>query len=166
MVKTGMDEIFQIEKPFKLTLRVVWWMQIFQMLFALPCTAASFFNLMSTFNGAGGSIIASLFFAFLAYMGWANALSTIQITDKSVTVTVFYGRFRIKWSEVEEIVLNSPLIALIGNDKRVVLSLAFAGRSGQKMLEYFGKQIQARKILFEENTYPFPITHQNARVWR
>ena len=82
----------------------------------------------------------------MAYLGWANALSTIQITDESVTVTVFYGRFRILWNEVEKIVLSSPLIALIGNSKRVVLSLAFAGKSGSKMLEFFNQQIEKQTL--------------------
>ncbi len=143
-------------------------MQIFQILFALPFTALSIFTIVSFFKGEQ-SLLTSLFtfflFVFMAYLGWANALSTIQITDESVTVTVFYGRFRILWNEVEKIVLSSPLIALIGNSKRVVLSLAFAGKSGSKMLEFFNQQIEKQNIIFEQNN-PFPITHQNARVWR
>jgi hypothetical protein len=79
---------------------------------------------------------------------------------------VFYGRFRINWSEVERIVLNAPFIALMGNDKRIVLSLAFAGRNSDKLLEFFNNQIEARKIIFEQNVTPFPLNHQNARVWR
>lgn len=153
-----------MEQPFKLTLRVVWWMQIIQILFALPCTILSVFTLISIFRGEE-SVLVFFLFASFAYLCWANALSTIQITDESVTVTVFYGRFRIYWNEVEKIVLNSPLIALIGNEKRVVLSLAFAGRNGKRLLEHFSQQIESRKIAFEQNGYPFPITHQNARVW-
>ncbi len=153
-----------MEKPFKLTLRVVWWMQIFQILFALPFTILSISTLFSFFKGEE-SLFMFFLFALFAYLGWANALSTIQITDESVTVTVFYGRFRILWNEVEKIVLNSPLIALMGNDKRVVLSLAFAGKSGNKMLEFFNQKIERQNIVFEQNS-PFPITHQNARVWQ
>jgi hypothetical protein len=152
-----------MEKRFKLTLRVVWWMQVIQILFALPCTILAVKSLTSSFDG-GRSILLFFFFSGLAYLGWANALSTIQITNESATVTVFYGRFRIYWDEVEKIVLSKPLIALVGNDKRVVLSLAFAGRNGRKMLEYFEQEIERRKITFEQNA-PFPITHENARVW-
>ena len=151
-----------MEKPFKLTLRVAWGMRIMQILFALPFTFFSI-RLLTTVNSFE-SIYLFLLFASFAYLGWANALSTIQITDESVTVTVFYGRFRIYWNEVEKIVLSRPLIALIGNDKRVVLSLAFAGKNGKKLLEYFEQQIERRKITFEQNAR-FPITHQNARVW-
>jgi len=81
-------------------------------------------------------------------------------------VNVFYGRFRIQWSEVIKIVLNAPFIALLGNEKRIVLSLAFAGKNSEKMLEFFNQQIESRNIIFEQNVTPFPITHQNARVWQ
>jgi len=54
----------------------------------------------------------------------------------------------------------------MGNDKRIVLSLAFAGRNSDKLLEFFNNQIEARKIIFEQNVTPFPLNHQNARVWR
>jgi len=99
-------------------------------------------------------------------MGWANALSTIQITDESVTVTVFYGRFRINWNEVGKMVLNAPYIALLGNEKRVMPSLAFAGRNSRKMLEFFNQPIEVRKIVFDKNISPFPLAHKNARVWK
>jgi hypothetical protein len=151
-----------MEEHFKLTLRVVWWMQIFQILLAIPCTIFAIASL-KYFSCVEATLLFFLF-ACIAYMCWANALSTIQITDESVTVTVFYGRFRIYWNEVEKIILSRPLIALIGNGKRVVLSLAFAGRNGTKMLVYFEQQIERRKIVFEQNA-PFPISHQNARVW-
>jgi hypothetical protein len=151
-----------MENHFKLTLRVVWWMQVLQILFAFTFTILAIASLRSL--NSSESLLTFFLFACFAYLCWANALSTIQITDESVTVTVFYGRFRISWNEIEKIVLNRPLIALIGNDKRVVLSLAFAGKNGQKMLDYFEQQIERRKIVFEQNA-PFPITHQNARVW-
>lgn len=152
--------------PFKLTVRVAWWMQIFQILFALPFTVGSFFMLTYVFQGSIRFLWVFLLFVSLAYMGWANAFSTIQITDESVTVTVLYGRFRIYWSEVEIIVLNVPYIALLGNGKRIVLSLAFIGRNTDKMLEFFNQQIEAREIVVEEDVTSFPLTHQNARVWR
>jgi len=95
----------------------------------------------------------------------ANALSTIQITEKSVLVTVFYGRFRVDWDEVELIILNSPFIALIGHGKRVVLSLAFAGKNEEKMLDFFNHQMEQRNIRFEKNI-SFPTTHQKATTWR
>jgi hypothetical protein len=153
------------EKPFKLILRVVWWMQILQIAFALPFTAISIYVVMSFLKGTSVSFGLFLFLVAMAYLGWANALSTIQVTDDSVTVTVLYGRFRVYWNEVEEIVLNNPLVALVGNNKRVVLSLALMDKNKEKLLEFFGQQIKQENILFEENVIPFPITHQNARVW-
>ena len=151
---------------FKLTLRVSWWMQVFQILFALPFTVGSFFMLISVFKGSVDTLIAFFLFAFFAYLGWANAFSTIQITDENVTVTVFYGRFRIRWDEVEKIIQNTAFIALLGNDKRVVLSLAFAGKNSDKVIQFLNQQIELRKILFEQDVKPFPLKHQNARIWR
>jgi hypothetical protein len=154
-----------MEKPFKLTLRVVWWMQLMQILFALPFTVGSIFFLMAVVQGSMDSLFPSLLFGLFAFLGWANALSTIQITEKSVTVTVFYGRFRIFWDEVEKIAQSEPFIALIGNGKNVTLSLIFAGKDRVKMLEFFNQQVERRNIRFEKNMTQFPITHQNARVW-
>ncbi len=154
-----------MQEHFKLTLRVAWWMQIILFLFALPCTAGAVFGLIKIIQGTADLLFGVLMFGGVAYLSWANALSTIQITEKSITVTVFYGRFRIGWDEVENIVRNNPYIALIGNGKRVVLSLAFAGNSTDKMLEYFDRQIELRNIKFEKNIQPFSITHHNARVW-
>lgn len=154
------------EKPFLLTMRVVWWMKIIQIIFALPFTFGVIAILLGFFQGYSASLGTFLFFACLAYLGWANAFSTIQISDKSVTVNVFYGRFRIAWDEVEQVIVNRPFIALIGKGKRLVLSLAFAGRDAEKMLGFFSQQIEQRQISFEQNGTPFPLTHQNARIWR
>jgi hypothetical protein len=156
-----------MQKTFKLTIKVTWWMQIFQILFALPFTIGCIFVLVAVIKGSivnMGTLFVFLLLASFAYLGWANAFSTIQITEKHVTVTVFYGRFRINWDEVENIVMNDPLIALMGNGKRLVLSLAFAGKSRAKILEFFNQQIEQRHIRLEEA--PFSITHQNVRVWR
>ena len=155
-----------MEKSFKLTIRAAWWVQFFQIIFALPFTIGSVIISISIFKGSMQSLPLFFLCVFLAYLGWANAFSTIQITDENVTVTVFYGRFRIHWSEVNKIVLNSPLVALIGNGKRVVLSLMLMSKESEELLKFFNQQIEERKILFEQNAIPFPLTHQNARVWR
>jgi hypothetical protein len=154
-----------MDKPFNLTLRVVWWMQFVQFVFAFIFVMASISTLPSVFKGET-SIFTIFGFVFFIYLGCANALSTIKITDESVTVTVFYGRFRICWNEVEKILWNGSLIALIGNDKRIVLSMEYAGRNAPKMMEYFKQQIAERKISFEQKRFLFPIIHRNARVWR
>ena len=155
-----------MEKPFQLNLRVALWMQVVQIIFALPFTVFAILLIPSFFKTPFASLFLFVICVSLTYLGWANALSTIQITNESVTVNVFYGRFRIQWSEVIKIVLNAPFIALLGNEKRIVLSLAFAGKNSEKMLEFFNQQIESRNIIFEQNVTPFPITHQNARVWQ
>ena len=155
-----------MENPFELTLRVSRSMQILKIFFAFPFIIGAVWALDSVFKGSTLSLIWFLLCALVAYFGWANALSTIRITEESVTVTVFYGRFRINWIEVNKIILNTPFIALMGNDKRLVLSRAYAGRNSGKMLEFFNLQIETRKIEFEQNSKPFPLTHRNVRVWR
>ncbi len=152
-----------MEKSFKLTLRVVWWVLIFQILFALPFTIGSIFILLAIVQGSVKSIIVFILFGFLAFLGWANALSTIQITEKSVTVTVFHGRYRINWDEVQKIIRQGSLIALIGNDKRVVLALQLMDKNKNKVFEYFSQQIEERKIEFT-TTEQVPLTQHNARV--
>jgi hypothetical protein len=157
-----------MEKPFKLTLRVSLWTQIVMFLFALPFMAGIFLVLQKAIKDSlslSNILLSLLILVCFAYLGLANALSTIQITENNVTVNVFYGRFRIGWDEVDKIGINGPLIALMGHGKRVVLSLAFAGKSKGKMLEFFNHQIEQRKIKFEENASPFPNTHQNSRIW-
>jgi hypothetical protein len=152
-------------EPFKLTLRVAWWMQIVQMLFALPCTVGFAYTLFLIFQHSSVSIILCLVLLFLAYIGWVNALSNIRITDESVTVTVVTGRYRIRWEEVTRIVLNHPLVALAGKDKWLVISLVFAGRNKKELLAYLDQQISKRKIIFEQDVPDFPLNHKNVRVW-
>jgi hypothetical protein len=165
------QEALTMEKPFKLTIRVAWQMQIVQILFALPFTVLSVGSLFAVIKGPVDTLnILNFLFLFLlsasfAFLGWANAFSTIQVTPQSVTVAVFYGRFRIHWDEVENIVRRGPFIALNGNGKRVVLSLTFMGKNRKKMLEFFKQQIEQRHIRFEKNAESFPLTHHNARVW-
>ncbi len=150
------------EKASRLTIRVAWWMQIVLAAVTVSLAVGAVYALISVFEGSIGNLFLLMVLVALAYIFGANALSTIQITDESVTVNVFYGRFRIYWAEIIKIMVNSPLMALIGNDKRVVLSLDFAGRNAGRMLEIFDQQIKTRGILLEQGT--FPITHQNARV--
>ncbi len=84
-----------MEKPFQLNLRVALWMQVVQIIFALPFTVFAILLIPSFFKTPLTSLFLFVICVSLAYLGWANALSTIQITNESVTVNVFYGRFRI-----------------------------------------------------------------------
>ena len=152
-----------MNEPFNLTLRVIWWMQVTQVFFALLCAIGAYFSIGLILRGVYGFSIIFILLVIFVYIGLANAFSTIKITNERVTVTVFYGRFRIYWDEVTKVIFKPHLIALVGNDKRVVLSLAFAGKQRKKMLDYVNIQIEANNIQFEENE-SFPITHKNARV--
>ncbi len=155
-----------MEKPFNCTLRVAWWMQALQIIFALPFTAGSLILFTSLLKGSLESLPWLAGFILLAYLGWANALSTIHVTSEDVTVTVFYGRFRINWNEVNKIEQYGAMVGLLGNEKRVVLSFAYGGQKAKEILEFINEQIAARNIEFEKDVMPFPLTHKNSRVWR
>jgi hypothetical protein len=150
-------------RSFDLTLHVIRWMQIRQAFFALPFTIGSILFLVQWANSSWISLIGLFFCAFFAYSGWANALSTIHITDKSVTVAVFYGRFRIYWNEVRKIIREGSLVALISDDKRVVLSAQLMDQNAAKMFEYFDQQVNERKIEYT-TAEKVPLTHRNSRL--
>ncbi len=153
-----------MEKPFKITVRVVWWMLLFQALFGLVFTIASVFALRVIFQGSISFLIVLVPCGFFAFFGWSNVFSTIQVTDKSVTVSVFHGRYRINWDEVQKIIRQGHIIALLGNDKRVVLALQLMNvKNGQKLTEYFSQQINERKIEFS-TTEQAPLIQHNSRV--
>jgi hypothetical protein len=154
-----------MEEPYNLRLRVSWISQLVQIVFAIIWTIASVYALISTAQGVQFHWTVFIIFGCLAYIGWANAFSTVQITEKLILVNVFYGRFGIKWNEVEKIAIKTPYIALIGKDKRLVLSLAFAGKNKDKMIEYIDYQTEQRNIKIETADAVFPLTHKNARVW-
>jgi hypothetical protein len=144
-----------MEKSFKLTIRAAWWVQCFQIIFALPFTIGAVIIFISIFKGSMQSWPLFFVCVFLAYLGWANAFSMIQITDENVTVTVFYGRFRIHWSEVNTIVLNSPLVALIGNGKRVVLSLMLMSKESEDSSNSSTSKLKSEKSCLSKMSFRF-----------
>lgn len=163
------DPAYLKEKPAKLTIRNSRIEMLFEIIWALCFTTGLGFVLFSVWRGTLGPawLVGATFFGLLAYLGWAMAFSTIQITEQTITVTVFYGRFRIYWDEVEKIILYGPYLALTGNGKRVVLSLQQVSPGREKLLEYFHHQIEQRNIAYAEDFRLKPLselTHQNARI--
>jgi hypothetical protein len=156
-----------MNKPFNLTLRVAWWMQAFQIAFGLFGAIGAIYSLPLIFVNQN-NLFMFIPYAIFAYLGFANAFSTIQINENQVTVNVFYGRFRIYWKDIDLILINGPMIALLnsGTGKRLVISLAFAGKNSKDLLQFFDQQAEQRGIRYEKENINFPITHQNVRVWR
>jgi hypothetical protein len=156
------DERSSTLQPFRLTVSVAGWMKFF---FTVPPALLALLATLGALQGSSDALAVAIFFACLCLLGWILTGSNIQVTEESVTVTVFYGRFRIHWNEVERICVNSPLIAFVGRDKRVVISLQQAGSEKRRLLEYIGYQVEQRHLPYETGV-PFPITHLNSRVWR
>jgi hypothetical protein len=150
------------QQPFRLTVSVAGWAKFFltvpAFLLALPAT-------LGALQGSGEALVIAILFACLGLFGWILTSSAIRVTEESVTVTVFYGHFRIRWDEVERICVNGPLIAFTGSDKRVVVSLKQAGRERHRLLDYIRYQVERRRLSCETGA-SFPITHLNARVRR
>jgi len=152
-----------MQKPFKLLVSVAWWIQLF---YIVPFTALSIFTLVAVFQGSEDALCGLLMFAGpFTLLGWALALYRIQITEESVTVKTFYGHFRIAWDEVEKIVLNRNLIALLGNDKRLVLSPGSTSKNVKAMVAFINQEIERRNIKVETNVH-LPTSQHSTRVWR
>ncbi len=153
-----------MKKPFKLTVSLPWWMQLFLI---VPFTVFSIFTLIVALQGSQGSENALCGFLFFAgpftILGWTTALSNIQLTEENVTVSKFSGRFRIAWDEVERISLNGHHIALIGNNKRLVLSLEPINTNVTKMVEFINQKIEQKGIKAETDPQ-LKTTQKNTRV--
>lgn len=156
-----------MEKQTPLVIRVNWPTQVLMILFALPCMLGGLACLYLVITrGLFGYLAGFAILALCAYFGFGNALSNIQVTSESVTVNVFYGRFRILWSEVEKVIFNKPYIALAGNGKRIVLSILFAGKNTGRLLAIIQNQVVERGLQYDERPDPqFRLSHLNARVW-
>jgi hypothetical protein len=146
-----------------LTIRVTWWMQAIQVFFGLGFTIIAVISLVSLFRGSGDNLLYFILAIGLAYIGWANAFSTIQVSPEGVIVSVMYGRFGILWDEVQIIAQSGKMVALIGAEKRVVLSLAFAGQSALRLMAILEDQAAERKLPIKKD-WDFPFTHRNARI--
>jgi hypothetical protein len=98
---------------------------------------------------------------------WRLAGSYIEANTELVRVNVPYGTFAIRWPEITTIIVNGPLIAFTGNDKRVVVSLAFAGAHTNEFIELVKEQANKYKIEIRslQPGETIPITHQNSRDW-
>ena len=93
------------------------------------------------------------------------ASSYIKINSDYVLVNVPYGTFKIKWIEVRQIKVSSPLIGFFGDDKRVIISLAFGNRKAGELLNIMYRQAEKYKIEISplKQGETLPITHLNSR---
>ncbi len=93
------------------------------------------------------------------------ASSYIEANEEYILVNVFYGTYKIKWVDVRNIKTNGSMIAFIGDDNRVVISLSFAGRRKNELIDLIRKQANKCKIEIKrpEPGEIMPITHLNSR---
>jgi hypothetical protein len=147
------------EQPYFLKIKVVWWMQ----LMLIAPSVLFVFPLIAFFQRAEGVICVLPIVGLFAVLGLINIFANVVVTENDVTVNVFYGRFRIRWDEVQKIIARDGMFALLGNDKRVVLSIQYMDANRHQMFEYFSQQIEKRKIeITQEDAFPF--TRHNSRV--
>jgi len=148
-----------MNESFTLRIGIIWWVQV---ILFVP-TIIDVFALIAVFQGEEGAVFAFALFTFLAILGLANIFANILVTDTDVTVSVFYGSFRIRWHEVQKITFSNPFIALEGHEKRVVLATGNLDNNKHKMLTYFSQQINTRNIEVAINQ-PVPLTHKNSKI--
>jgi hypothetical protein len=91
------------------------------------------------------------------------AQSRIVSDDDLVMVKVPYGRFGMKWSEVETIVTNGTLLSFQGNGKRLSVSLAFAGKGRQALQTLIDEQVKRHQITIQASRV-VPATHKDSRI--
>jgi hypothetical protein len=137
-----------------------------RLIYIIPFTAIALLNLYLVYKGSIEAL--GVFLSFvgpLLIWSWYHAIYTIQLTEESVTVNTLFGRFRITWDEIERIFIKGSRIALLGRNKRVILSPDPTLKSVGMMTEFINQKIEQKNIKVEEVSI-FPRLHKNSRVWR
>jgi len=93
------------------------------------------------------------------------ASSYIKVNDEYVAVSVPYGTFKIYWSEITKIQMSGLFIGFFGDNKRVIISLAFANKRSKELLKIIVNQAQKHKSRIESLRIGerMPMTHLNSR---
>jgi hypothetical protein len=93
------------------------------------------------------------------------ASSYIKINSEYVLVNVFYGTFKIYWSEVRTIRISGIFIGFMGDDKRVIISLGFGDRKTRELINTMRQQTIRHKIEIAplKPGERMPLTHLNTR---
>ena len=105
----------------------------------------------------------SFLFALGGIILWLLANSFIEMSNEKVLVSVPYGRYQIRWDEVNLIETNEQLYAFIGKDKRLVISLTFANKSSRDALELLEIQCKERNIEIKKSL-SVSRTHLNTKI--
>lgn len=117
-----------------------------------------------------GAAMRTAIIGLIGWGMWSLASSYIEANPEFIAVKVPYGLFKIYWAEVTKIVTDGTLIAFIGSDKRVVISLAFAGARTRELIQTIENQAQQRKLEVKKIMpgETMPVTHHNSReiFWR
>jgi hypothetical protein len=151
-----------MDKPIKITVSIGWFRKL---IFTVPFTMVSLFTLFAVFQGSKDALCGLLFFAGpFTLLGWSLALYNIQLTEDNVTVTTLYGRFRIAWDEVERVLVRDQRIALLGEDKWVVLSPDPTNKNIKEMVEFINQKMAQKNMKAED--LPVPRIHHHSRVWQ
>jgi hypothetical protein len=105
----------------------------------------------------------SFLFALGGIILWLLANSFIEMSNEKILVSVPYGRYQIRWDEINLIETNEKLYAFIGEDKRLVISLTFANKSSRDALELLEIQCKERNVEIKKSL-SVPRTHLNTKI--
>lgn len=107
----------------------------FVKLMAVFCTTIFIVTFIPAIQGSEGAVFGLFIFAGpFMLLSWSLAINKILVSNESVTVRTILGYSHIKWDDVEDILLKSTRVALVGKDKSVILKLDTLGVADQKKL--------------------------------
>jgi len=144
----------------KLRVHVHILMQSVLLLGTLPFVAAIISALRSpTF----GSIVPLLISAGAIWIFWSLARSTVILDPNAITVQVPYGRFGMRWDEIEEVLTNGSLFAFRGGNKQLSVSMVLAGKGKREFYQWLGEEADRRSFSVTQSEQ-VPVQHQNTRL--
>ena len=127
----------------KYRIGVTWKMMAVSVLGTLMFAGATYAGFI--YGQTYGLPITIIFTLFFASGIWLSSTS-IEITADDIVVTTPHGRYGIKWQEVRSIETDGDVVAFNGENKRLVLSFAFASVKAKDMLEFLDPRIRLREI--------------------
>ena len=135
-------------------------MQSVLLLGTLPFVAVIFCALRSpTF----GSIVPILISAGAIWFFWRLARSTVILDPNAITVQAPYGRFGMRWDEIEEVLTNGSLFSFRGGDKQLSVSMVLAGKGKREFYPWLSEEADRRNFPIIQ-TERVPVQHRNTRL--
>ncbi len=116
----------------------------------------------------GGAVSLSLVFAGFAVLSvWAFLLSftTVEANGEVLIVNTPHGMYRIGWNEIGRIETDGAIMAFLGENKCLPISLRMLGKGKWELLDFVAYQIRKRDIEVKSLS-PRSTKNRNTKVPR